>query len=222
MPPPPAATNHAVTGWGSSARRATLTVAIAQLVSWGVLFYGFAVTAPEITDDTGWSDGVVSGAFAVGLLIAGFGAPPIARALARFDPRLVLTTGSIVGMLGMLAFAAAPNPAVLYLAWIVIGAAMAATLYEPAMAVLVGLDPARCHRTLAVVTVAGGLASAVFAPLGGWLVETIGWRQGLVVLGVGGGVTTAVLHAVVLPPADDHRTKTQVVHAPGSDEPRAD
>ena len=24
----------------------------------GVLFYGFAVTAPEITDDTGWSDGV--------------------------------------------------------------------------------------------------------------------------------------------------------------------
>ena len=172
MRPAPAATNHAVTGWGSPAlRRATLSLAIAQLVSWGVLFYGFAVTAPEITDDTGWSDGVVAGAFALGLLISGVGAPPIARALARFDPRLVLTTGSIVGTVGMLAFAAAPNPVVLYLAWMVIGVAMAATLYEPAMAVLVALDPARRHRTLAVVTVAGGLASTVFAPLGGWLVE---------------------------------------------------
>jgi MFS family permease len=211
----PAATDGTATGWGSSAlRRATLTLAIAQLVSWGVLFYGFAVTAPEITDDTGWSDGVVSGAFALGLLIAGFGAPPIARALARFDPRRVLTTGSIVGMIGMLAFAAAPNPPMLYLAWVVIGAAMAATLYEPAMAVLVAIDPARRHRTLAVVTVAGGLASTVFAPLAGWLVDTIGWRQALAVLGAGGGILTAVLHAVVLPGAGAHRTETQVAHVP--------
>ncbi len=195
-------------------RRATFTLAVAQLVSWGVLFYGFAVTAPEITDDTGWSDGVVSGAFALGLLIAGFGAPPIARALSRFDPRRVLTTGSVVGMVGMLIFAAAPNPAVLYLAWIVIGAAMAATLYEPAMAVLVALDPARRHRTLAVVTVAGGLASTVFAPLAGWLVDAIGWRQALAVLGIGGGLVTAVLHAVVLPSAGAHRAETQVAHVP--------
>src|SRR5688572_29604589 len=111
MRPAPAATDIASAGWGSSAlRRATLTLAIAQLVSWGVLFYGFAVAAPAITDDTGWSDGLLSGALALGLLIAGFGAPPIARALARYDPRQVLTAGSIVGMLGMLAFAAAPNP----------------------------------------------------------------------------------------------------------------
>ena len=215
MRPAPVATDGTATGWGSSAlRRATLTLAVAQLVSWGVLFYGFAVTAPEITADTGWSDGAVSGAFALGLLIAGFGAPPIANALARFDPRRVLTTGSIVGMIGMLAFAAAPNPPMLYLAWIVIGAAMAATLYEPAMAVLVALDPARRHRTLAVVTVAGGLASTVFAPLAGWLVDTIGWRQALAVLGVSGGIVTAVLHAVVLPPAGAHRSETQVAHVP--------
>ena len=218
----PAVAEPGTAGWGSSAlRRATLTLAISQLVSWGVLFYGFAVAAPDITADTGWSEGLVSGAFALGLLIAGFGAPPIARALARFDPRLVLATGSVVGTLGMLAFAAAPNPLVLYLAWIVIGAAMAATLYEPAMAVLVALDPARRYRTIAVVTVAGGLASTVFAPLGGWLVEELGWRQALAVLGVGGGLFTTVLHAVVLPPAHAHSLATQVAHlpAPPADKP---
>lgn len=215
MRPAPVAPDPTGAGWGSSAlRRATLTLAIAQLISWGVLFYGFAVAAPEITEDTGWSEGVVSGAFALGVLIAGLGSPPIARALARHDPRRVLTAGSIVGMFGMLAFAVAPNPPVLYLAWIVIGAAMAATLYEPAMAVLVALDPSRRHRTLAVVTVAGGLASTVFAPLAGWLVEAVGWRHTLAVLGVGGGVVTALLHAVVLPSADAHTTVTQVAHAP--------
>jgi predicted MFS family arabinose efflux permease len=211
----PAAADPDTRGWGSSAlRRATLTLAVSQLVSWGVLFYGFAVAAPDLTRDTGWSDAVVSGAFALGLLVAGLGAPTIARALARHDPRLVLTAGSIVGLLGMLAFAGAPNPIVLYLAWIVIGSAMAATLYEPAMAVLVSLDPARRHRTLAVVTVAGGLASTVFAPLGGWLVEAIGWRQALAVLGVGGGLLTAVLHAAVLPPSHAHPLASQVAHQP--------
>jgi predicted MFS family arabinose efflux permease len=179
-----------------------------------VLFYGFAVAAPEITRETGWSDGVVSGAFAIGLLIAGFGAPPIAVALSRFDPRVVLTTGSLVGMIGMLAFAAAPNIVALYLAWMVIGAAMAATLYEPAMAVLVALDPSRRYRTLAVVTVAGGLASTVFAPVAGWLIEEIGWRQALAVLGIAGGIFTAVLHGVVLPPAHAHSAATRVAHLP--------
>ncbi len=211
----PAATDPTTAGWGSSAlRRATLTLAISQLVSWGVLFYGFAVTSSAIRDDTGWSEGLVSGAFALGLLIAGLGAPPVARALARHDPRLVLTTGSLLGILGMLGFAAAPTPIALYLAWTVIGLAMAATLYEPAMAVLVALDPARRYRTLTVVTVAGGLASTVFAPLGAWLVDALGWRQALAVLGVGGGLFTALLHAVVLPAPHAHTADTQVSHQP--------
>ena len=210
-----AAVGPGAAGWGSSAlRRATLTLAVSQLVSWGVLFYGFAVVAPSLVDDTGWSEGAVSGAFSVGLLVAGLGAPPVATALARVDPRMVLTTGSLVGVGGMLAFAAAESLVVLYLAWVAIGVAMAATLYEPAMAVLVALDPLRRHRTIAVVTVAGGLASTVFAPLGGWLVEEVGWRTALVLLGVAGGASTTVLHAAVLPPARAHSAATRVEHRP--------
>jgi predicted MFS family arabinose efflux permease len=101
----------------------------------------------------------------------------------------------------MVLFAVADHLIVLYAAWVLIGLAMAATLYEPAMAVLVSLDPARRHRTLATVTVAGGLASTVFAPLGGLLVDHLGWRQALVLLALGGGAATAAVHALVLPPA---------------------
>ena len=39
-------------GWGSPGlKRATLTLAVTQLVSWGVLFYGFTVVAPDLTDE---------------------------------------------------------------------------------------------------------------------------------------------------------------------------
>ncbi len=199
--PAPAAAELAV-GWGSPVlRRATLSLSATQLVSWGVLFYGFAVVAPEVTIDTGWSESAVAGAFSLGLLVAGLAAPAVARALTDHDPRFVLTTGSVIGAAGMVAFATAQHLVVLYLAWVVIGLAMAATLYEPAMAVLVALDPARRHRTLAIVTVAGGLASTVFAPLGGLLVDRFGWRTALIVLAVGGGAFTTVVHALVLPPA---------------------
>lgn len=201
--------------WGSTAlRRATGALAATQLVSWGVLFYGFAVVAPELTAETGWSESVVSGAFALGLLVAGLAAPTVAAALAAHDPRRVMTLGSLVGIVGMVAFAAAPHPVVLYLAWLVIGLAMAATLYEPAMAVLVAIDPSRRHHTLTAITVAGGLASTAFAPLGSWLTDTWGWREALVAMGVGGGLATAVLHGLVLPPAHVHPPERRAAPEP--------
>lgn len=213
--PAPAAADALLEGWGSPAlRRTTLTLSLTQLVSWGVLFYGFAVVSPQVTADTGWSESVVAGAFSAGLVVAGLAAPGVARALARIDPRLVLTAGSVLGAAGMVLFATAQHLGVLYAAWALIGLAMSATLYEPAMAVLVALDPRRRHRTLTVVTVAGGLASTVFAPLGGLLVDRLGWRAALLVLGIGGCGLTAVLHAFVLPArvvADAPRPKRSTI-----------
>lgn len=76
----------------------------------GRFLLGFAMAAPAITSDTGWPESVVAGALALGLLVAGIAAPPVATALARRDPRRVLTGGSLLGIIGMLGFAAAPNP----------------------------------------------------------------------------------------------------------------
>ena len=180
-------------------RRATFTLAITQLVSWGVLFYGFAVVAPELVTETGWSETAVSGAFSLGLLVSGVAAPPVARALTSRDPRLVLTAGSLLGAAGMVLFAAAHTLPLLYVAWVVVGAAMAATLYEPAVVVLVAIDPTRRLRTITVLTVVGGLASTAFAPLTGNLADELGWRTAIVILALGGGAVTALLHAVALP-----------------------
>jgi predicted MFS family arabinose efflux permease len=179
--------------------RATLALSATQIISWGTLFYGFAVVGPAMRTATGWSTGASAGAFSMGLVVAGASAPATARALTCRGPRLVMATGSIIGLVGMLAWAAAPSLLVLYAAWVVLGVAMAATLYEPAVAVLVTLDPSRRRRTLTVLTVAGGLASTVFAPLTGLLVDRLGWRTAVAVLGVAGAAATLALHLLALP-----------------------
>lgn len=71
-----------------------------------------------------------------------------------------------------------------YLVWAGIGLAMAATLYEPAFAVVARWFTAGRDRALLLVTFAGGLASTIFLPLTGWLVDGQGWRGALVVLAV--------------------------------------
>jgi predicted MFS family arabinose efflux permease len=87
----------------------------------------------------------------------------------------------------------------LYAAWMLMGLAMAATLYEPACVVLALLDSRRMRDTIATVTVAGGLASAVWVPLTQCLVEALDWRAAVAMLGGVSGAATAVLHARYLP-----------------------
>jgi MFS family permease len=177
-----------------------MALSAAQLISWGVWFYAFPLAAPAITAGAGWSPAVLSLAFSGALLVAGLAAPAVAALLRHRGGRTVLTAGSMLGLLGMVSVAVAPTPAVLLAGLAIVGLAMAATLHEPAMAILVTLDPARRQRSLATVTVAGGLASTVFAPLTVAAVDRLGWRVGLAGLAVAAGSATAALH-LTLPPA---------------------
>lgn len=210
--PPPAAAEVRGQG-GPTLRRATLVLSATQLISWGVWFYAFPLAAPAITASAGWSPLVLSLGFSGALLVAGLAAPAVATQIRRRGGRTVLTAGSMLGLLGMTAVAVAPTPAALVAGLAIVGLAMAATLYEPAMAVLVTVDPARRQRSLATITVAGGLASTVFAPLTVAAVDCFGWRLGLAALAVAAGSATAALH-LTLPP----RTGGHVVPA-GSIEP---
>jgi MFS family permease len=77
-------------------------------------------------------------------------------------------------------------------AWLVAGLAMGAVLYPPAFAALTrwhGPDPV---RALTILTLAGGLASTVFAPLTAALAAHLDWRATYLVL-------AAILAAVTIP-----------------------
>ncbi|THA25357.1 MFS transporter [Streptomyces sp. RKND-216] len=178
---------------------------LTQITSWGILYYAFPVLLPDITAATGWSATAATAAFSAALLVSALVGLPLGRVLDRRGPRAVMTTGSVLGAVSLLAVAAAPNLVVFGAAWLLAGPAMAATFYHPAFAALTRWWGAHRVRALTVVTLAGGLASTVFAPLTAVLAQELSWRVTYLVLAVVLAAVTVPAHALALrapwPPA---------------------
>ncbi|MFG2298333.1 MFS transporter [Streptomyces sp. NPDC048603] len=199
----------AATGTGVRSRpRAVLPALCAtQITSWGVLYYAFPVLNPTITHDTGWPAGATTAAFSAALVVSAILGIFVGRVLDRRGPRAVMTAGSVLGPLSLLIVAAAPNPAVFVAGWLSAGAAMAATFYPPAFAALTRWWAPDHIRALTIVTLAGGLASTVFAPLTALLAAHYSWRTAYAVLAAILAALTIPTHALALrapwPPAPD-------------------
>ncbi|MFZ3323094.1 MAG: MFS transporter [Usitatibacter sp.] len=174
---------------------------IAQIISWGSLYYAIGVLGPEMRADLGVSELFLFASFTVGLLAAGVLAPAAGRLIDRKGGRTVLSSGSILGAVSMIVLALATNEVVLILGWVIAGAAMSATLYDPAFATLSQHAGDRYRRAVTALTLLGGFASTVFWPLSHLLLEAWGWRA---TLGIYAGMHLLIclpLHALVIPPA---------------------
>ncbi|MBK6012605.1 MFS transporter [Streptomyces sp. MBT53] len=199
--------SEAVTGAGdrSRPRGALPALCATQITSWGVVYYAFPVLNPQITAATGWSATATTAAFSGALLVSALTGIPVGRILDRRGPRAVMTTGSVLGVVAVLAIAYAHSLAAFTAAWLLAGVAMAATFYQPAFAALTRWWGRDRIRALTIVTLAGGLASTVFAPLTATLAEYLSWRSTYVVLALILAVVTVPAHALALrgpwPPA---------------------
>ncbi|MFF8293137.1 MFS transporter [Streptomyces sp. NPDC016309] len=205
----------AATGAGDRSRpRAVLpALCLTQITGWGILYYAFPVLNPSITADTGWGTGTTTVAFSAALVVSALAGIHVGRILDRRGPRIAMTIGSVLGTLSLLLVAAAPNPAVFLAGWLLAGTAMAATFYQPAFAALTRWWAPDHIRALTIVTLAGGLASTVFAPLTAALAAHLSWRATYVVLAGILAVLTVPTHALALkapwppaPPSPPHVT----------------
>ena len=175
---------------------------VTEVVSWGILYYGFPVLLRPMEADLGWSRVEITGAFSVGMGMAALAALPVGRWIDRHGARALMTAGSCLGTALLLVWSRVESLPALYAVWCLMGLALAATLYEPAFAAVVGWFATRGRdKALLTVTLAGALASTIFMPLEAWLVGRLGWRGALVALAVTLAVITIPLHALVLRPA---------------------
>ena len=106
----------------------------------------------------------------------------VGRWLDRHGPRWLMTTGSLVGVAAVVAIAWSPTMAWFVAGWLLAGVAMSAVLYPPAFAALTRWYGPRAVGALTVLTLAGGLASTIFAPLTAALAGPLGWRGTYLVL----------------------------------------
>ncbi|GAA0034192.1 MFS transporter [Brevibacterium metallidurans] len=179
-------------------RGGLVALCLAELTSWGLLYYSLPVAVTPISDDTGWSHTAVTGALTVGLIVSALAGVRVGRLLDAHGPRWIMSTGAIIGVLALLLVAAAPNLPVFFLAWALAGFAQAATLYPPAFAVVTRWYGTQRVKPLTTITLVGGLASTVFAPLIAWLIDSLGWRPTYVVLAALLGLITLPLHLLFL------------------------
>ncbi|MET9831999.1 MFS transporter [Streptomyces sp. NPDC006385] len=195
-----ALTTSAATGARDRSRpRAVLpTLCLTQITSWGIVYYAFPVLNPQITAATGWSAGATTAAFSLGLIVSALAGIRVGRILDQRGPRAVMTTGSVVGVVSLLIVAAAPNVPAFIAGWALAGLAMAATFYQPAFAALTRWWAPDHVRALTVVTLAGGLASTVFAPLTATLADHLSWRHTYLVLAGILAVVTIPAHTLTL------------------------
>jgi MFS family permease len=175
-----------------------VTLGITETISWGVLYYAFTVYLAPMEADRGWSRGSMTGAFSLGLLLAGIAAIPVGRWLDRHGPRLLMASGSVVAMLLVLAWSQVQTLPELYAVWGAIGLTMAATLYDPAFATANRWFNRQRVQALTLITLMAGFASTVFIPLAGWLVQVESWRPSLITLAIVLGVGTIAPHALLL------------------------
>ncbi|GAA0246429.1 MFS transporter [Saccharothrix mutabilis subsp. mutabilis] len=200
-------------------RRVLAVLCLTQITAWGVLFYAFPVLAPGIAANTGWSLTAVIGAFSVAQLVSAAAGVPVGRLLDRVGPRPVMTVGSLAAVGALAGMASAPSPPWFFAWWALVGASMSATLYQPAFAALTRWHGDRRVAALTVLTLVGGLASTVFAPLTAVLAEHLDWRQTYLVLAGVLAVLTVPSHLFGLrrpwpaPPVVAHRSDDPTVIA---------
>jgi replicative DNA helicase len=156
---------------------ATITLlGIGQICAWGTLYYSFAVTGPLIAREFGIAlPSAVLGYSA--LLVAGaFAAPTVGRTIDRLGGRAVLAGGAVVGALGLTMIGLAPGPLVYAIGCLILGIAVAMSLYDAAFPALVQVAGPNSNRAITLLTLFGGLASTFFWPIAAAIAARWGWR----------------------------------------------
>ena len=186
MPPATALTSP------PSARALVLALSLLQLISWGSVFYGFAVFMAPVEASLGLSRAQVSLAFSLALLAEGLATFAVGRWIDQGHERRVMTGGSLLLAAGLLAQGLATSQAAFYATWTLLGLGLAGTLYTPVFAVVTRRFPHDFRRAIITLTFLGGLASTVFIPLTDGLVRALGWR--------GASWALAALHLLLCAP----------------------
>ncbi|AQH06239.1 MFS transporter (plasmid) [Burkholderia sp. KK1] len=176
----------------------TWALALAQLVSWGSVYYSFSLLVVPMEQSMGWSRTATNAALSVGLLVSGFAAYPIGRWIDHGLGRRVMAVGSVIAAAMLLLWAGAQSLTLLFVAWIGLGISMAATFYDPVFAVVTHRYPQSFRTRITLITLVAGFASTVFIPLTQFLVGSVGWRTSLVVLAALNLVVCLPIHLMAI------------------------
>ncbi len=167
-------------------RRWVVPLSGTVMVGFGVILYGFSVYATDQAAGAEFSKTALSLAYGGSVFVGGLLALPVGRFADRHGVRSIVGMGALLGCLGLVAFSISSEPwHVIAAWWLFLGPAQAMIYYEPAyVAIDQWVPPTDRARTLATITLIGGVAGVVFIPVTAQLVTLVGWRPAVFLLGL--------------------------------------
>ena len=165
---------------------------LAQVVSWGTLYYGFPLFVLPMQKELGWSLSALNGALSVGLLVSGLCTYGVGAWIDRHGGRALMSAGSLGAAVLLVAWSYVDSLTGLYVVWLLLGMCLATILYEPAFMVMGRHYGADARRAITTMTLIAGFASTFGIPLIETLLAHFPWRQVLWML--------AALHVLVCLP----------------------
>lgn len=170
-------------------------ITIAVYGSW---YYCFGVLLDPIIEDTGWAESALTAAFGVSTFAGGLAGMGGGWLLDRLGSRFVFGLGAVVG--GVAFYLASVADRLLVFA--VFGALGGATIsalgmYHITQTTAVRISPANTTKAIAVLTIWGAFASAIYVPIAGWIVEPLGWRVTLRIV-TGSAVVVLAIGAMLV------------------------
>lgn len=177
-------------------RHLALMAGCNQLINWGISFYMPGTFALAISADRGWSSPQIYLGLTLAMLVMAAVSPFVARLLARFGGQTVVMSGTLLIAASCAGMAYTQTLSGWYCAWLVSGIGMRLSLYDALFAALVNLYGQQARRTISRVTLAGGLASAVFWPLGDALLQVMSWQEALRVYALFGLLSASLIRTL--------------------------
>lgn len=177
-------------------RLAIWLLGLGQTIGYAGIYYIFAALLLAWDAALPWGKSWLTFAFMCAILTGAAVSPLAGRWVDLGRGRWLLGGGMALGAGALLLLGTAQSYAVFLLAWLVLGAAQGASLYEPCFAFVTRTTGARARRNITLITLVAGFASTLAYPSGAFLAESVGWRAAVwIFAGVVGLIGAPALHA---------------------------
>ena len=159
-----------------------VVVVLLNIFQGGVLFYGFTLIITPLRADTGWTATEVTAVFPILGVLSAVIAPALGLGFDRIGPRPLLTVGLLLMGSGMAIMGQANTLPTFYIAFILANIGSTCSWMSTGPAVANWFVRMR-GRALGIYSLGFGLAGLMSPPLF-QLIERIGWRDSLLVVGI--------------------------------------
>ncbi|MFN4131391.1 MAG: MFS transporter [Paracoccaceae bacterium] len=171
---------------------AVLALAFGQTLGYACFFYIFAALVLVWQRELPWGNGVLALGPFLSIGVTAALSPQVGRWVDRGHALRLMGFGTALGAVALAVLALAWHPVVYLLAFVGLGAAASATLYEVCFALLIRRFAGAARGPITRVTLVAGLASTLAFPAGAALAAAYGWQAAV-------WIAVAVVLCVMLP-----------------------